>query len=94
MKRANPDYKNIIKVDKIIYCVLYQAIDEEELEDVKQHPPKRDLKRSKMRVGCEQGNEAQGTENVCYCKNGLCYECWVPHLPLVPGFAATVLNGM
>lgn len=43
---------------------IYQAIDEQELQDVQQHPPKRDLQRPQVRVGCEQRDEAKGTENV------------------------------
>lgn len=72
-------------------CV-YQAVDEEELQDVQQHSPQRDLQWPQVRVGCEQRDEAQRTENVRYGKHCLSYKSWVPHLPLVPGFSTTVLN--
>ena len=41
-------------------CVcVYQAVDEEELEDVQQHASQRDLKGPQVRVGREQGDEPQ-----------------------------------
>ncbi len=55
------------------HLCVYQTVDEEELQDVQQHPPKRDLQRPQMRVGREQRNEAQGTENVCDGKHRLSY---------------------
>lgn len=48
---------------------IYQAVDEEELQDVEQHSPQRNLQWPQVRVGREQWNEAQGTENVCNGKH-------------------------
>lgn len=71
---------------------VYQTVDEEELEDVQQHPPQRDLQRPQVGVGREQRDEAQRAEDVGDGKHGLGHQSWVPHLPLVPGFAAVVLG--
>lgn len=71
---------------------VYQAVDEEELEDVQQHSPQGDLQRPQVRVGREQRDEAQRAENVGDGKHGLGHQSRVPHLPLVPGFAAVVLR--
>lgn len=51
--------------------VFYQTVDEEELQDVQQHSPQRDLQRPQVRVGSEERDEAQGTENVGYGKHCL-----------------------
>lgn len=71
---------------------VYQAVDEEELEDVEEHPPQGDLQRSQVRVGREKRDESQGAENVGDGEHRLSDQRRVPHLPLVPGFAAAVLN--
>lgn len=71
---------------------VYQTVDEEELQDVQQHSPQRDLQRPQVRVGREQRDEAQRAENVGDGKHGLGHESRVPHLPLVPGFTAVVLR--
>lgn len=47
--RTNVLFKLVLKD----LCV-YQTVDEEELQDVQQHPPKRDLQWPQMRVGCEE----------------------------------------
>lgn len=74
------------------HLCIYQTVDEEELQDVQKHSPQRDLQWPQMRVGCEQRDEAQGTENVRNGKHCFSYKRWMPHLPLVPGFTTTVLN--
>lgn len=70
----------------------YQTVDEKELQDVQQHSPQRDLQRPQVRVGREERDEAQGAENVGDGKHRLGDQRGVPHLPLVPGFAAVVLH--
>lgn len=70
----------------------YQTVDEKELQDVQQHSPQRDLQRPQVRVGREERDEAQGAKNVGDGKHCLGYERRVPHLPLVPRFAAIVLH--
>lgn len=45
-----------------------------------------------MRVGREERDEAQGAKNVGDGKHCLGDERRVPHLPLVPRFAAVVLH--
>lgn len=62
----------------------HQTVNEEKLEDVKQHPPQRDLQGPQMGVGCEEGDESKGAEDVGYGKQRLCNQCWVPHFPLLP----------
>lgn len=42
----------------------HQTVDEQELEDVQQHPAQRDLQRPQVRVGREEGDEPQGAEDV------------------------------
>lgn len=56
----------------VLKCLLvHQTVDEEELEDVQQHSPERDLQRPQVGVGCEERDEAQGAEDVRYSKQGL-----------------------
>lgn len=74
------------------HLYIYQTVDEEELQDVQEHSPQRNLQWPQMRVGCEQRDEAQGTENVRNGKHCFSYKRWMPHLPLVPGFTTAVLN--
>lgn len=45
-----------------------------------------------MRVGREERDEAKGAENVGDGEQRLSYQSRVPHLPLVPGFTAAVLE--
>lgn len=55
------------------HLYIYQTVDEEELQDVQQHPPQRDLQWPQVRVCCEQRDESKGTENVSDGKHCLSY---------------------
>lgn len=72
--------------------MVHQTVDEEELEDVQQHPPQRDLQGAQVGVGREEGDQTQGAEDVSDGEDGLRHQGGVPHFPLVPGSTATVLK--
>lgn len=69
----------------------YQAVNEEKLEDVQQHPAQWDLQGPQVGVGSEEGDESQRAEDVGDGKQRLCNQGRVPHLPLLPGPGWVVL---
>lgn len=69
----------------------HQAVDEEELEDIQQHPAQRDLKRTQVRVGGEERDETKRAEDVGDGEESLGDEGGVPHLPILTRTRTVVL---
>lgn len=70
----------------------HQAVYEQELEDVQQHPAQRDLQGPQVRVRGEQGDEAQRAEDVGDGEERLGHQRGVPHVPGLAGVEGAVLG--
>lgn len=80
------------RITQLLWKGADQAVDEEELQDVQQHPAQRDLQGAQVRIGCEEWDESERAEDVSDGEQRLSDQRWMPHLPLFPGPRGVILE--